>query len=364
MGAVRTLALLGCLCAVACAGRPSAPSRAAPAGEREASAPKELRELVDRGANERAIAVADAWLDRHGSAGRDAARIWALRGWALLGSGRSLAAQLSFRKAIAIDPNDAAALFGLGKRALEVDDVAAALRWLELAAEVDPSSGAIHRALADAQTKKGDPEAALVHLRRACWLSPSLSCDEALGLALCERERRNEALELVQEIEGRADDGPTRLAVARIHAACFDHEAADLAYRRARYLAPADHQLAREHAAAMRERGDLDAANTVLRDQLQVQRDQPDVLLDLARDLAAGGDGEGEELAIERAYDVAPYDRRVAVAWVSVLARRGHCTTAQAVLHDLAPQLERDELGASLRDEVGRCVTPLAKPQH
>jgi Flp pilus assembly protein TadD len=360
--AVRAFVLLGIVCA--CAGRPAASPAVTPARSADTPASTELRDLVDRGANERAIVVADAWLDRHGSATPSAARVWALRGWALLGSGRSLAAQLSFRKAITIDPKDDAALFGLGMRALEVDDLAAALRWLELAAEQDPSSGAVQRALATARSRSGESELALVHLRRACWLEPSLACDEALGQALCEAERRSEALEIVQSIEARPDDGPARLALARVHKACFDHEAADLAYRRARYLAPADHRLAREHAAALRDRGDLDAANLVLRDQVQAQRDDPEVLLELSQDLALGGDADGEELAVERAYDVAPYDRRVAAAWVVLLARTGHCTTAQAVLHDLALQFDKDEVGEGLREHVGRCVTPLSKPER
>ena len=169
MDAVRPFVLLGLVCA--CAGRPAEPAAAAPARQVSSPAPTELRELVDRGANERAIVVADAWLDRHGSGTRSAARIWALRGWALLGSGRSLPAQLSFRRAIALDPNDSAALFGLGTRALAVDDVPAALRWLELAAEQDPSSGAVQRALATARSRSGESELALVHLRRACWLA-------------------------------------------------------------------------------------------------------------------------------------------------------------------------------------------------
>jgi len=360
MDAVRAFVLLGLVCA--CAGRPAEPAAATPARQVSSPAPTELRELVDRGANERAIVVADEWLDRHGSGTRSAARIWALRGWALLGSGRSLPAQLSFRRAIALDPNDSAALFGLGTRALAVDDVPAALRWLELAAEQDPSSGAVQRALATARARNGENEAALVHLRRACWLAPSLACDEALGQALCEAERRSEALEIVQSIEARPDTGAARLALARVHTACFDHEAADLAYRRARYLAPADHRLAREHAAALRARGDLDAANAVLREQLQAQREDPEVLLELARELAEGGDSDGEELAVERAYDVAPYDRRIAAAWVVLLARSGHCTTAQAVLHDLSLQHDKDETSESLRDRVRRCVTPLATP--
>ena len=357
---MRTFVVLALVCA--CAGRPATPI--ATARPVSTVAPKELRELVDRGANERAIVVADAWLDRHGSSTHSAARIWALRGWALLGSGRSLAAQLSFRKAIAIDPKDGAALFGLGMRALEVDDLAAALRWLELAAEQDPSSGAVQRALAAARTRSGDTEVALVHLRRACWLAPSLECDEALGQALCEAERRSEALEIVQTIEARPDDGAARLALARVHRACFDHEAADLAYRRARYLAPSDHRLAREHAAALRERGDLDGANAVLHDQVLAQRDEPEVLLELAQDLAQGGDTTGEELAVERAYDVAPYDRRIAAAWLVLLARSGHCTTAQAVLHDLALQFDEAEISDSLRERVRRCVTPLAKSRE
>lgn len=358
MSAVRAFVLLGLVCA--CAARPApvvepAPTRAAPP-----AASRELRALVDRGANERAIVVADAWLDRNGAASRDAARIWALRGWALLGSGRSLAAQLSFRRAIALDPNDASALFGLGTRALEVDDVPSALRWLELAAERDPSSGPVQHALAQARTKNGESEAALVHLRRACWLAPSLACDEMLGQSLCEAERRNEALELVQTIEQRSDEGPARIAVARIHRACFDHEKADVAYRRARILAPADHRLAREHAAALRDRGDLDGANAVLRDQLKAQRDEPQVLLELAQELALGMDHEGEEQAVERAYEVDPYNRRIAAAWVVLLARGGHCTTAQAVLKDLEIQQDRDELDASLREHVSRCVTPIS----
>jgi tetratricopeptide (TPR) repeat protein len=349
----------------ACAGRRAPPSATSPvrASVATPAASAELRALVDRGAHERAIVIADAWLDRNGSATRAAARIWALRGWALLGSGRSLPAQLSFRRAIALDAHDASALFGLGARALEVDDTAAALRWLELAAQADPSAAAVQRALATARQRMGEHDTALVHLRRACTLAPSIDCDEALGRALCEAEKRTEAHAVVRAIEARADDGPARLAIARVSTACFDHEAADLAYRRARYLAPADHRLAREHAAALRERGELDAANAVLRDQLQTQRDDLEVLLELGRELADGGDREGEELAVERAYDLAPYDRRVAAAWVVVLARSGHCTTAQAVLHDLAAAVEQGELDESLRTHVRHCVTPFSHPQ-
>jgi protein O-GlcNAc transferase len=343
----------------ACAARPTPATAVDATPSAPPTASRELRALVDRGANERAIVLADAWLDRNDSASKAAARIWALRGWALLRSGRSLAAQLSFRRALALDPNDASALFGLGTRALAVDDVAAAVRWLELAAEVDPSSGPVQQALFTARTRSGDGEAALVHLRRACWLAPSLACDEALGQALCEAERRSEALELVQTIEQRSDDEPARVAVARIHRACFDHEKADLAFRRARYLAPRDHRLAREHAAALRDRGDLDGANAVLRDQLTVQRDDPAVLLELGHDLALGGDHDGEEAAVERAYEVDPYNRRIAAAWVVLLARGGHCTTAQAVLKDLEIQQDRDDLDVSLREHVSRCVTPI-----
>jgi hypothetical protein len=59
---------------------------------------------------------------------------------------------------------------------------------------------------------------------------------------------------------------------------------------------------------------------------------------------------------------VDPYNRRIAAAWVVLLARGGHCTTAQAVLKDLELLVERGELEASLHEHVRRCVTPLADP--
>lgn len=381
--AVRVVALACslCACAVGPARDPTPTPVVRPAATRADVPPRELRTLVDRGAHERAVVVADAWLEQHHDATRAAAEVWALRGWALLGLGLTPAAQSSFQRALELDRSDATALFGLGTRALAADDVAAAVHWLTLAAQADPEAPAIRRALALALRRHGEPANAIVHLERACAAEPSLECDEALGLGYCELDRNEDAQAIVQRLDARTTDGPATIASARIALACGDRLAAEAAYRRVLLEAPSDLALAREYAAALRDGGQLDLANVELRKQVELHADRATDLLDLAGDLAKGGDLAAEELAVERAYDLEPTDPRAATAFILVLVRIGQCTMAQAALDQIAYRLadtepdvspDRDAAAelprsaAGLTAAVRRCVTPIepAKRRH
>lgn len=263
-----------------------------------------------------------------------------------------------------IAANDGRAAFERGVRALAEDQVAAAIRWLREAAQAEPNSPEIQRALAGALRRNGEDDVAIAHLQRACGLAPSTQCDQELGLAFCGAGWREDGLAAARRIESAGESLVHHVAVARIARACHEYGAAEAAYRRALVLAPDDSASACALAELLRREGRRDDARALLRAQIERHRDSPGVLLALARQLTTIDDLAGAEAVLERAYDLAPDDREIASAWVSALVRTGHCGQARSVLVDMEASFGPGKLSSSLPAQVHGCVDPLGAPGH
>lgn len=148
-----------------------------------------------------------------------------------------------------------AALYGLGRAALEAGDLERAVELFEEVLRQRPAASAVHYQLGLAYRQLGDLEAAREHLARRGDRAP-VHADPLI-----------DGLELLNAGAGtHMDRGNTAMAAG-------DLEAAVGAYRRATEVAPGHLPARKALASALARKGDLDAALEIYADLL---RDDPD----------------------------------------------------------------------------------------
>ena len=146
-------------------------------------------------------------------------------GEAYLDEGRLDLAQSAFARALAVQPESAAALFGAGRTAMARQAYAEAVQQMEHALAADPRASAIHYPLAMAYRATGDAAKVEAHLRLRGSVSPGL--DDPLMVA------DGDILESAVAMEGRG--------MAALRAA--DFAAAAAAFRKGLEFSPDDSSL-------------------------------------------------------------------------------------------------------------------------
>lgn len=113
----------------------------------------------------------------------------------------------TWRRAMALEDDDAKAHYNFGYALSETGDMAAAIREYRRSAELDASKPPVFANLALACAQTGDLDCAVANYRRALGLDPSNAMVEAdLGTVLVEKEQAGEGLERLRHAAGAQPD--------------------------------------------------------------------------------------------------------------------------------------------------------------
>ena len=253
--------------------------------------------------------------------------------------GRSPAAEALWREALALDPDQPAAHYGLGRMALDAGDAAAAAGALERALELAPTAGRVHHALALARRDLGDRDRAGFHLERANETPAPIDDPLVQGLALLPSGSRatlqrgllavqagalDDAVLLLQRATEEDPSNPAahrNLALALIDAGRPDQAIAAL--QALARLDPADAwtQLELGRLFGARSRFDLSLAHLERAVELAPRHKQARVELGLA--LARGGRPREALRQFETALEIDPFFTEVHNHQAVVLAAMG-----------------------------------------
>lgn len=197
-----------------------------------------------------------------GAAGGSAFGI-AWEGQMLVRQGRFREAAAKFEEALAVDPEFAYALEGLGRCHAEWGDTTRALDYYERAARANPPNPTILTNLANVYLSTGRPAEAEAALRKAISIDAvgSTNARVLLARALVQMGRRDAARAALEEAIAA---NPNRAEAHRLLGSLLD-EAGDFAGAEARYrealrLDPDDRRLAYAHAFALGKLGRYDEA--------------------------------------------------------------------------------------------------------
>jgi tetratricopeptide (TPR) repeat protein len=120
-----------------------------------------------------------------------------------LGAGRWMEAQDLYRKVLAVEPNNAAALHGMGMVSVQIGRLDMAIQWLDRAVAANPSAAEYHRELGEALRRSGLRAPAVGALERALQLNPSDAAARRMLDAAAAEQRRLAAAPLPEAADGR-----------------------------------------------------------------------------------------------------------------------------------------------------------------
>lgn len=271
-----------------------------------------IRELIRAGR----FAEATAACDRQLRAAPANPALLTLKGLALRGAGEAAASLAAFRAA---GPRYLPALQAAAQMEYESSDPRAR-QTLEAIVKLDPANGTAHAMLADLAFTAGDCASALVHLPK----SPASPLGRwRTGVCLFQAERWREAAAEFSALLRLREHGPTRFNLALSLWRAGDAAATIAALAP---LASPDADALSLHAAALRARGDVPGALTLLqRGVAEYPRDER-LLVELA---ALCLDQNAVELGI-----------RVLEAGVAAMPESARLLTALGVLHVRAGKAE------------------------
>ncbi|HEY2463577.1 MAG TPA: sulfotransferase [Steroidobacteraceae bacterium] len=187
---------------------------------------------------------------------------------------------------------------------LETDPAAAAFEATEILKE-HPGHPAAMMLLGTARRGTGSPEATASFSELAAAQPDSAPVQLELGRTLSSQGRDAEALTALEravELEPNLAEAWRELAV--LHARNGDADACDVAYAHFTRLAPPQQHLAEAHAALAAQR--LDAAEALLRRQLERDSQDPEALRMLAEIAAQREDYVEAERLYAQCFDIAP----------------------------------------------------------
>jgi len=206
--------------------------------------------------------------------------------------GRTDEAAELWQRALALDPSQAAAHYGIGLLALDRGQPAAALGPLERALRLDPDAGRVQHALAIARRDLGDLEEARAHLSLANETPPAIDDPLVQEMALL-------------PVGSRADLQRGLLAVR--------HGAVEDAVRllsSARDAEPGNRAILRNLAIALSEAGDQERAIAILRELARMDPRDAWAEQQLGRRLVQRGGLRNALPHLERAVELAPRDKQ------------------------------------------------------
>jgi tetratricopeptide (TPR) repeat protein len=214
-------------------------------------------------------------------------------GDAFLRAGDDVAGAIEqFKKALAINPDNAVAHSNLGGLLVNTGDIAGGVEHLEEAIRLDPANGSASYNLGMLRFRQGEIDAAIENLTLAVRCRPELAdARRVLGACLCRKGRRTAGIEQLSEA-ARLDpqDAVTRyyLGTALASAGAMDQARGHLSQAVA--LAPDDVPALRLLSQLEFQAGQARAAIAHLTHAVQVDPNDPRMLGDLALMLTAAPD--------------------------------------------------------------------------
>ena len=195
------------------------------------------------------------------------------------------------RKAIAVDPGDAAPHLQLGLAYRETGEPEAALEELTTAVRLSPDYAEAHGALGLMLQGLGRPADALAHFRDAVRLAPqSVEAHSNLGLALFESGQPNEAIIEHRRAIALAPDTPSphnNLALALQQTG--DTQQAIAEYRKALLIKPDDAEAQSNLALALASVGNYDEAFRHFNEAIRLQPGSYGVRINFGNALCEAG---------------------------------------------------------------------------
>lgn len=265
------------------------------------------------------------------------------RGVVLAAAGDGEGARGAFEAALALNPAHAVALAGSARFAESPEAAQAALEG-SLAAY--PRYAAAYLELAALQRRAGDAEGALATLREAATRVPeSVSLQAAfIGEAVRSGDEAG-ALAFLEARLDAPDPAPSVYALATGLAPSQNARALEI-IRAGRDRHPQDAALALAEAEVLREGGDLEGAETVLRDALAAAPENPEVANQLAITQAQAGRADEARATLEAAAQQNPQARAVLERNLAQLLLEAGQN--EAAIGTLEPLLERAPEDADL----------------
>lgn len=257
--------------------------------------------------------------------------------------GRPAAAEALWREALALDPRQPAAHYGLGRLALAGGEAAAAAAALERAVELAPAAGRVHHALALARRDLGDSDRAGFHLERANETPPPIDDPLVQGLAVLPSGSRATLQRGLLAVRAGALDDAVRLLER-----ATEEDPANLAAHRNLALALIDAGRPEQAIAALQALARLDPADAWTQ-------------LELGRLFAARGRFDRSLAHLERAVELAPRHKQARVELGLALARSGRPREA---LRQFETALDIDPFFTEVHNHQAVVLAAMGRPDE
>lgn len=257
--------------------------------------------------------------------------------------GRPSAAEAFWREALALDPDQPAAHYGLGRIALDGGDAATAAEALGRALELAPAAGRVQHALALARRDLGSRDRAGFHLERANETPAPINDPLVQGLALLPSGSRATLQRGLLAVQAGALDDAIRL----LERATREDPANQAAYRNLA-LALVDAGRPEQAIAALQGLARLDPADAWTQ-------------LELGRLFAARGRFDLSLAHLEHAVELAPRHKQARVELGLALARGGRPREA---LRQFETALDIDPFFTEVHNHQAVVLAAMGRPDE
>lgn len=216
---------------------------------------------------------------------------------------------------------------------------------LRRALQIDRDYGAARYKWAELLARRGDTERGIAELRAAVEADPGLTdARNDLVAVLVQRGERDEALRVAQRIvQRRPADVDARLGLARLLADSGKREAAEVEMREVVRQRPRSAAARLQLGLLLADLGRGHEAVEEVTRAAELDATNPRIWFVLGVLAASAGESETARSALERARQVAPFDREVLRAWATETVRSGRYP---AVKQELTPEAGREVAAA------------------
>ncbi len=259
--------------------------------------------------------------------GRDYAPIYVVRGEMIEDKNELDEAKALYRKGLELDPENALALFGLGRIAMGEDDVEAARLHLERARELSPEAGSVHALLARLYRRLGENDKAADEAQRASLAKEPIGVQDPIHFRMTQ-----ESVTSTAELER-----------ARAAEKAEDYAAAERIYRDLVALRPEDADIRAGLGDALARQERREEATQHYRAALQIEPEQAGALYGLATVLSLEGSYDEAVSYFRKSLAARPAHVPSLSNLAGVLAFQGH-TEEAFTLYEKALELEPENV--------------------